>query len=205
MPKALVPAHTRIVNRFNKETFVFTDPVESEALSKFDVILEKGGSGGGNAIAHIHPKADEYFHIHKGRLMIMIEGVEHFADAGETVMVPRGKAHFFRNAGDGEAHATVSFTPGQKHLRFFVNLAASTVLTPENFSPQGDPKLLAIALKLHAYRDHLYLAGPPIWVQKLMFAALAPISRLMGYRLIVGPNDDLLGRDAMLDLATEPR
>ncbi|CDN54408.1 Hypothetical protein RG1141_CH20690 [Neorhizobium galegae bv. officinalis bv. officinalis str. HAMBI 1141] len=45
MPRALVPAHTRIVNHFNKETFVFTDPVESEALSKFDVILEKGGSG----------------------------------------------------------------------------------------------------------------------------------------------------------------
>lgn len=205
MPRALVPAHTRIVNHFNKETFVFTDPVESEALSKFDVILEKGGSGGGNAIAHVHPKADEYFHVHKGRLMIMIDGVEHFADVGETVMVPRGKAHFFRNASESETHATVSFTPGQKHLRFFINLAASTVLTPENFSPQGDAKLLAIALKLHAYRDHLYLAGPPIWVQKLMFATLAPISRLMGYRLIVAPDDAPLGQDTVLKLATELR
>lgn len=205
MPRALVPAHTRIVNHFNKETFVFTDPVESEALSKFDVILEKGGSGGGNAIAHIHPKADEYFHVHTGRLMVMIDGVEHFADAGETVMVPRGKAHFFRNASDGETHATVSFTPGQKHLRFFINLAASTVLAPEGFSPAGDPKLLAIALKLNAYRDHLYLAGPPIWVQKLMFAVLAPIARLVGYRLIVAPTDDPIGKDEILKLATEPR
>ncbi|WP_117192525.1 cupin domain-containing protein [Rhizobium terrae] len=202
MPRPLVPAHTKIVNHFNKETFVFTDPMESEALAKFDVVLEKGGSGGGNAIAHIHPKADEYFHVRKGRLMIMIDGIEHVADAGETVMVPRGKAHFFRNAHDGETHATVSFTPGQKHLRFFLNLAASTVLTPENFSPAGDPKLLPIALKLNAYRDHLYIAGPPIWVQKLIYAALAPIAWLMGYRLIVAPNDSRLDKPDVLKVAT---
>lgn len=203
MPTPLVPAHTKIVNRFNKETFVFTDPVESEALARFDVILEKGGSGGGNAIAHIHPNADEHFHVHKGMLMVMIEGVEYRAGAGETVTVPRGKAHFFKNVYDGETHATVSFTPGQKHLRFFLNLAASTVLTPDNFSPAGDPKLLPIALKLNAYRDHLYIAGPPIWIQKLMYAVLAPAARLAGYRLIVAPDHNDSGKIELLDVATQ--
>jgi hypothetical protein len=32
------------------------------------------------------------------------------------------------------------------------------------------------------FRDHLYLAGPPVWAQKLLFALLAPIGRLRGYR-----------------------
>lgn len=205
MPRPLVPADTRIVNRFNRETFVFTDPVESDGLARFDVLLEQGGSGGGNAIAHIHPHADEYFHVRQGRLMVMINGKEHFADAGETIMIPRGKSHFFRNAHDGETHATVSFTPGQKHLRFFLNLAAMTVLEPQRFSPAGDVKLLQIALTLNAYRDHLYISGPPIWLQKLMFAGLAPIARLMGYRMIVAPTDSRLGDSDVLQMATKVR
>src|SRR6218665_814312 len=159
MPRPLVPADTRIVNSFNRETFVFTDPVENDAVARFDVILEKGGSGGGNAIAHIHPNADEYFHVHKGRLMVMIGKNEHFVEAGERVMIPGGEPHFFKNAHDGETHATVSFTPGHKHLRFFINLAAMTVLEPASFSPKGEVKLLQIAVALNAYRDHLYIAG----------------------------------------------
>jgi len=202
MPSPLVPANTRIVNRFNRETFIFTDPVEDEALARFDVILEKGGSGGGNAIAHIHPNSDEYFHVHTGRMMISIDGVEHIANAGETVMVPRGKAHFFRNAHEGDTHATVSFTPGHQHLRFFLNLAAMTVLEPRSFSPSGDVKLLQIALALNAYRNHLYIAGPPIWVQKLLYAVLAPVAKLVGYRLVVGPKDNHLEKGEMLKLAT---
>jgi len=203
MPSPLVPAHTRIVNRYNHGTFIFTDPIEDETLARFDVILEKGGSGGGNAIAHIHPNSDEYFHVHKGRLMISIDGADHLADAGETVMVPRGKAHFFRNAHDGATHATVSFTLGHQHLRFFLNLAAMTVLEPKGFSPTGDVKLLQIALALNAYPDHLYIAGPPIWVQNLLYAALAPVARLMGYRLIVGPRHNRLDKREILNLATQ--
>lgn len=202
MPRPLVPADTRIVNRYNRETFIFTDPVDDEAAARFDVILEKDGSGGGNAIAHIHPNSDEYFHVRTGCMMISIDGVEHIAHAGETIMVPRGKPHFFRNAHDGDTHATVSFTPGNQHLRFFLNLAAMTVLEPRSFSPSGDVKLLQIALALNAYRDHLYIAGPPIWVQKLLYAALAPVAKLVGYRLVVGPKDNHLEKGETLKLAT---
>jgi hypothetical protein len=44
-----------------------------------------------------------------------------------------------------------------------------------------------MALMLHTYRGHFYLAGPPIWLQKVMFAALAPVARLKGYRLPLMP------------------
>jgi hypothetical protein len=40
---------------------------------------------------------------------------------------------------------------------------------------------------LNAYRNHLYLAGPAIFLQKLIFAALAPVAWLKGYRLQVPP------------------
>jgi hypothetical protein len=44
-----------------------------------------------------------------------------------------------------------------------------------------------IALVLHTYRDHRYLAGPPIFLQKLIFALLAPVARLCGYRMAIEP------------------
>jgi hypothetical protein len=40
---------------------------------------------------------------------------------------------------------------------------------------------------LHTYREHLYLAGPPIFLQKFIFALLAPLARLCGYRMAIEP------------------
>ncbi len=188
MSSPLVAPGTTITNAFNRETFVFTDPVERADLARFDVVLEEGGTGGGNAVAHIHPAADETFFVRSGRVRVVIDGVDHFAEAGESILVPRGCSHFFANAHAGETRLTISFSPGQQHLRFFLNLAASTVLAPGAYSPKGDPKLLPLALALHAYAGHLYLAGPPIWVQKMLFAGLAPLAWLLGHRLQVPPD-----------------
>jgi len=40
---------------------------------------------------------------------------------------------------------------------------------------------------LHTYRDHLYLAKLPILVQKILFAVVAPLARLRGYRMMIEP------------------
>ena len=48
---------TKLRNAFNKETFVFSGPVDDPAVARFEVILEEGGSGGGNALLHVHPGA----------------------------------------------------------------------------------------------------------------------------------------------------
>lgn len=189
MREALVPAGTRILNAFNKETFVFTHPYEDAMTSQMDVVLGKGGSGGGNAIAHIHPETDEIFTVNRGRVMVMIDGQEHYASGGQSITVPKGASHFFRNASFGETHLTVTFVNAQQHLRFFLNLARWTAEYPDYFKPDGSVKLLPIALCLNAYRDHLYISALPVVVQKLLFAVLAPVARLMGYRLAVSPRE----------------
>lgn len=187
MRQPLVPAGTRITNHFNKETFVFTHPYDGGASSSMNVVLEKGGSGGGNAIAHIHPKTDEIFTVRRGKLAVVIDGVEHIVMEGQSATVPAGRSHFFRNAHDGETEATVVFVTAQQHQRFFLNLAKWTAEQPAYFSEKGDVKLLAIAMFLDAYRDHLYIAGPPVWLQKIMFSVLAKLGWLAGYRLAVKP------------------
>ncbi|KQW28815.1 hypothetical protein ASE36_09995 [Rhizobium sp. Root274] len=191
MSETLVPAGTRILNAYNNETFVFTQPCDETSITHFDVVLGQGGSGGGNAVEHIHPHSDEIFTVHSGRVMVMIDGREHYAKEGQSVTVPKGARHFFRNDFDGETHLTVTFTTAQQHLRFFLNLARWTSEEPRYFKADGAVKLLPVALALHAFRDHLYIAGPPIAVQKLLFTILSPLARLFGYRLAVKPRAGL--------------
>jgi mannose-6-phosphate isomerase-like protein (cupin superfamily) len=175
-----------LVNAFNHETFVFTTP-ESEEAAEFEIRLGAGGSGGGDALAHIHPHTDEIFTVRSGLLHVSIEGKIHELRPGETITVPRGKSHFFRNAHEGDTVAIIRFTPAQHQLRFFLNFGAIAQSHPEWFGSKGEPSLLLMALTLHTFKDHFYLAGPPTWVQKMLFATLAPIARLMGYKVLIKP------------------
>ena len=174
---------TTLVNPFNRETFIFTKS-ESPEVAEFEVRLGPGGSGGGNALSHIHPKADEEFTVLSGQLHVCVAGVNHALGPGETLIVPRGTAHFFTNAHEGDTELVIRLTPGQNHLRFYFAFATATQTHPEWFGAKGEPKLLGMALALHTYKDHLYLAGWPIWLQKLLFAALSPLARLAGYRAL---------------------
>jgi len=99
----------------------------------------------------------------------------------------RAVAHFFVNAHEGDTEVALRFTPAQNHLRLFLAFAMATQTNPVWFGPKGEPKLLGMALALHTFKDHLYVAGPPIWLQKLLFAALSPLARLVGYRVLVRP------------------
>jgi mannose-6-phosphate isomerase-like protein (cupin superfamily) len=173
-------------NAFNKETFIFSGTDDPE-VARFDVILGKGGSGGGNALVHVHPFAEERFVVRAGRIKVVVEGREQLVGPGQEAVVPRGKPHFFMNAWDGDTELTVEFRPPQQHLLFFYNFARLTADRPEWFSKQGDPKFLLIAATLGRFKDHIYLARPPIVVQKILFAVLAPVARRLGYDFELKP------------------
>ncbi|MBC8050933.1 MAG: cupin domain-containing protein [Chitinophagales bacterium] len=173
-------------NEFNNESFIFT-PGDDPEVARFDVILGIGGSGGGNALVHIHPGASETFTVKSGRLAVVMRGIEHVLEVGQSFTIPAGTPHYFKNAGAEATEALVEFHPAQQHLRFFRNFAMLAAKRTEWFSTKGDPHLLLIALVLHAYRGHLYLAGIPIFVQKMLFGALAPVARYRGYRLEIEP------------------
>jgi mannose-6-phosphate isomerase-like protein (cupin superfamily) len=183
----MITAGTVLRNAFNRETFAFVHPLDDRDRASFVVRLESGGSGGGNALVHVHPLADETFTVVSGRLTVVMAGASHVVAAGSSITVPRGTPHHFANAHAGPTEATVTFEPAQQHLRFFANFALLTERRPVWFSALGDPRLLLVALVFHAYRDHMYLAGPPVWLQKALFAVLVRLARWRGYRLEVAP------------------
>jgi hypothetical protein len=51
---------------------------------------------------------------------------------------------------------------------------------------QGRPGLLRMAVIGRAHLEDFALARPPYWVQKVLFAVLAPLGRLRGYRAAPG-------------------
>jgi mannose-6-phosphate isomerase-like protein (cupin superfamily) len=177
---------TVLRNAFNKETFIFTDTDDPD-VARFDVILGKGGSGGGNALVHVHPLAEERFVVRAGQIKVVVEGREQLVGPGQEAVVPRGKPHFFMNAWDGDSEFTVEFRPPQQHLLFFSNFARLTAERPEWFSQQGDPKFLLIAATLAEFKDHIYLAKPSVRTQKMLFALVAPFARLAGYTYDLKP------------------
>lgn len=180
----------RLRNEFNKETFIFTHGISDGAIAEFDVHLDPGGSGGGNAMEHIHPHADERFTVSRGAITVSVNGVSHHVAAGESFTVPMGSSHCFRNAVDDTTELTIRFSPSGQQLRFFANFATIVSQKREWFKPDGTPHFLLMALVLAAYRDCYFVAGPPFWLQRIIFGALAPLARLRGYSNAIAPLPD---------------
>lgn len=103
-------------NALDGETFIFSHPLDDPGSASIDVILAHGGSGGGNALVHIHPLANETFAVTSGALEVVIDGESTIVGPGYSGPVPRGAPLFFRNAIDGETRFTVTFAPASASL-----------------------------------------------------------------------------------------
>jgi hypothetical protein len=64
---------------------------------------------------------------------------------------------------------------------------------------RGLPNSLQWAVISREYEDEIYLASPPLWVQRIRFGLLAPIGKLVGYKArypaYSGPEEPLARRD----------
>jgi mannose-6-phosphate isomerase-like protein (cupin superfamily) len=134
------------------------------------------------AAPHVHPRIEETFEILSGTFAFVVDGERRLVGAGEEATVPPGTPHAWWNAGAEEGVAMVEFRPALKTEEFFetfFGLAQDAKVDPKT----GLPSLLWLAVILRSYRDFLYLARPPLFVQRAVFAPLAALARLRGYRV----------------------
>src|SRR5918997_853080 len=85
------------------------------------------------------------------------------------------------DTGGEEVHALVEFEPA---LRAEVPLETLAGLARDGkVNGAGVPKdPFRLALLVHDYEDELYLASPPLFVQRAVFGPLALLGRLLGYQ-----------------------
>ena len=134
------------------------------------------------AAPHVHPLTEETFEIRAGTWAFVVDDEEKRVGPGEEATIPAGTPHAWWNAGEEEGVAIVGFRPALKADEFFESffgLAQDGKVSPKT----GLPNLLWMALILRHYRDFVHLARPPLLVQRAVFAPLAVVAKLFGYRL----------------------
>jgi hypothetical protein len=72
----------------------------------------------------------------------------------------------------------VEFTPAGEMLTFFETFCGFA--REERADGNGSPPFLQIAVSCRHW--DMYLASPPVAVQRTLFALLGPVARLRGYR-----------------------
>ena len=163
-----------------KLTFLETAEYTAGEYAAFELRVKPHGFV---AAPHIHPKMEESFEIHSGTFTFVVDGEERQVEAGESATIPMGTPHAWWNAGEEEGVATVEFRPALKSGEFFESffgLAKDGKVSPK----AGLPGLLWLALIFRSYgEDFAYVVRPPLPVQRAIFAPLAAVARLLGYRM----------------------
>lgn len=143
-----------------------------------DMRIRPGGAVIG---AHIHPHIHERFTVLDGQVGYQLGDKKGVAVAGDVLDLPPGVLHDWWNASDTEeAHVIVEITPAERFERLISTLFGLAHMGKTN--AQGVPNLLHMAVISQEYADVVQFVSPPLWIQKALFAVLAPIGRLLGYK-----------------------
>lgn len=88
-------------------TFLVTGEESGGSMFGLDCVV---GSGGGPP-PHRHLAEDEFFYVFEGTLSFTAADESRPVSAGESVFVPRGTAHSYRNVGDGDVRMLAVYSP----------------------------------------------------------------------------------------------
>ena len=129
---------------------------------------------------HVHPFQQSGAEVISGSLRFRVGGEERSVKAGESITIPANTPHHFWNDGEQEAHFIQWFRPALKIDRFFETFFG--LAQDGKLNDKGLPPLLQLAVSVPYFGDVGRLASPPWVVQRAIFAVLAPVGRLLGYR-----------------------
>jgi len=159
-----------------RQRFRFGRTTESDGS---DVLyVETWVDPGGGVTPHRHPAMEERFKVVSGRPSFLSGRRWREASPGETVVVPAGVRHAYRNNGDETAHMVCEVRPPstlQEFLEEAVALSRAGKLS-RNGLPKGPGALIEAAALANRHRDMVVLGFPPMplrAIQRLVFPLLA--------------------------------
>ena len=95
---------------------------------------------GGGVPPHVHPRMEERFTVKEGRMEFLAGRRWVGADAGETVVVPAGTRHAYRNRGSVVAYSHCIATPpdpGSRASSPMPRRSAAPAASPSSASRRG--------------------------------------------------------------------
>ena len=137
---------------------------------------------GGGVPAHVHPGIEERFTVVSGRAQLLSGRRWVEAGPGETVVVPPGTRHAYRNRGEETMHFVCMVRPPsslQGFLEGSAGLSRAGAITRRGL-PTSPGALLMGAVLIDAHKEMVRM-GFPLPPPALM-APLAALGRRRGYR-----------------------
>ena len=127
---------------------------------------------------HLHRGQQESFEIRHGQVTVQAGREQHALGPGDRFAVAPATPHTWWNSGPDEAVLLAEFRPPGQLQSFFETFCG--MAAEGRCNSQGSPPFLQIAASARWW--DMYLAGPPVTLQRALFAALGPLARLRGYR-----------------------
>jgi mannose-6-phosphate isomerase-like protein (cupin superfamily) len=141
---------------------------------------------GGGVTPHVHPAMEERFEVLDGRPEFLAGRSWSEIRPGQTVLVPPGTRHAFRNRAAEVAHFVCHATPPSTLQEFLEDAAALSRAggITRRALPRSLDGLLQAAVMAHHYRDMVTLLAPlpPPAIQRLVIPSLARAGERRGHR-----------------------
>ncbi|MBJ7329422.1 MAG: cupin domain-containing protein [Solirubrobacteraceae bacterium] len=149
------------------------------------VYVESWISPGGGVTPHVHPVIEERFEVVEGTCQLLSGRTWTDVPAGETVVVPPGTRHAFRNRSDAVTHFVCRTSPWSSLQEFLEDAASLSRAGGINrhAMPTSWDALLQAAVMIDQHREMVELGFPlpPAPIQKVLMPRLAAAGRKRGY------------------------
>jgi mannose-6-phosphate isomerase-like protein (cupin superfamily) len=172
------------------EGVTFTNPVTDESIDILEVGADEEGERllgrlrvephGSGPPLHVHPSLDEWYEVEAGELTVHLDGNTRVLTSGQTAVVPKGSVHGFENRSDEPVTFVGGSRPGRRLIHILATLCG--LAHDDELDDQGRPSFLQAMVFARAFQEDMYLASPPLVVQRALWTIGAPIGRMLGYR-----------------------
>jgi len=129
---------------------------------------------------HLYPGLIERFTVLEGELTVRLDGKTTKLHESGTSEVRSGHWHDWWNASDRDARVIVEVEPGARFAHMLETLFG--LAQAGHVDAKGMPNLLQMLLIGREFFDTVQFKSPPPAMQKLVFAAMAPLAHALGYR-----------------------
>lgn len=136
--------------------------------------------GGGVVRPHVHPRQDEHLAVEVGQMVVQVGDDRRVIEAGESVTVPAGTPHDWKNADpDRPLRFVAELRPGLHAREAF---EAVWSVPPDRLREDGSMELLQAVVTLDAHWGIFAYPTIPVAIQRVGVFVLARIGRLLGRR-----------------------
>ena len=160
-----------------KATFLETTEQTNGELLRVEVVLPPGFS----VSEHVHPDQEERHEIVRGILRARVGGQERDYGEGQMAVGPPGVPHAWSNPSDSDDLCIVSEHRPALHMEALLEGGFTIARDLQADKRCALKHLLRMAVLLDEVRDDFYMTQVPMQTLLRLFAALAPIGRLLGY------------------------